>query len=73
MIAQVRVADDSGDGYTVTLDDEARWTSEDFPEVADSLNILHAGTFAEWNGPAGPWQARDAADRLSGEIVYLRS
>lgn len=73
MIAQVRVPDDADSGYTLTLDDEGRWVSTEFPEIADSFNRLHADSFGEWNGPAGTWQANDVASKLKGEVIYLRS
>jgi hypothetical protein len=72
VIAQVHAPDDE-DGYTLTLDDEGLWLCPEFPEMAAMLNARHSGTFAEWNGPAGAWQANDAAEQLDGEITYLRS
>ena len=72
MIARVRVAD-AEDGYEIVLDDEGVWTCDVFPEVADALNSLHAGTYTEWNGDVGAWQANDAARRLHGEVIYLQA
>jgi hypothetical protein len=73
LIAQVYIPDEAGDGYTMTLDDEGKWVCTQFPEVAEAFNQLHGGTFQEWNGPSGAWQANDAARRLNGEVIYLRS
>jgi len=65
-------ADGHADGYTLTLDDEGKWVCTEWPEVAESMTRLHAGTFQEWNGDIGAWQASDAAQRLGGTILYLR-
>ena len=73
MIAQIHIPNETDDGYTMTLDDDGQWVSTEFPEVADAFNSIHAETFTEWNGPVGAWQAHDAAEKLHGEIVYLRS
>lgn len=73
MIAQVRIPDDADSGYTMTLDDEGQWVSTEFPEMASAFNQLHADSFGEWNGSIGAWQAHDVAEKLLGEIIYLRS
>lgn len=70
MIAQVLV-DDEGEIFVFTLGDDRLWVCHEFPELADTLNLLHRETFGPWNGQPGAWQAHNAAELLHGKITFL--
>jgi hypothetical protein len=71
MIARVQISDFSP--VTVTLNDDLTWECAQFTPIAETLNILHAGTFTEWNGAPGYWQAHDAAAKFGGHVDYLKT
>lgn len=70
MIAKVRTDDDPP--IELTLGDDYRWSSDDAPELAEALTLLHEGTFTPSNGEPGHWQAHDAAGKTGGTVTYLR-
>jgi hypothetical protein len=69
MIARIIIPDVKP--VAVILNDDLTWECPDFPPAAATLNTRHAGTFTEWNGTPGYWQANDAAELFGGRIEYL--
>jgi hypothetical protein len=56
-------------GYLLTLTEAREWKSVQAPLLARRLNLVHAGTFTEWNGQPGAWQLQDAAKLTNGRVA----